>query len=306
MHFVKKIEPNKIILDLFGGTQIYYIDSKKYVIVRDCGMFSNITVAIFGIFILTINGYDIDDVEITMTDYFLDRNVYPILFKKQNMELSFNFLSENDIDFFIRHCHPTMVGLGLKNWNKDYIGSNINNFDFRITKKIIDKFFTPKKEVFEVYNKMLSDKNLYGNDFVFVWARKTDKVEETSVPSAETYMEILKRYNLLDNRIFIQTDDSTMFDDFKKLKLNFEYFDEIPFAKEYSFHRLISRTSDDEFLLNYGITKDEYMIKMLCVLIFSVNSKKSIIYPGNPTTLSPIFKNTFNDYILFKDNQNLF
>lgn len=306
MYFIKSIESDKVILDLWGGTQIYYISSKKYVIVRDCGMFSNISVAIFGIFILSINGYDIDEIEVTMTDYFWDRNIYPLLFEKQNVDLSFDFLSEDEIEFFVKNCHPTMVGLGLKNWGNTYIGSNIHNFDFRITKKIIDKFFKPKKEVIDVYNKMLVNKNLIGNDFVFVWARKTDKVEETSVPSAENYVEILKHYNLIEDRIFIQTDDKTMFDDFKSLNLNFDYFDDIPFAKGYSFHRLISKTPDNEFLLDYGITKNEYMIKMLCVILFSINSKKSIIYPGNPTTLSPMFKNTFDDFILFRDNKNLF
>jgi len=306
MYFTKKIDSEKIILDLWGGNQVYYISSKKYVIVRDCGMFSNITVAMFGIFVLTINGYQIDEIEITMTDYFYDRNIYPLLFETKKKELSFDFLNQSEIDFFMQHSHPTMCGLGLKNWNNSYIGTNINNFNFEITKKIIDKFFTPKKEVIDVYNIMLKNKKLKGNEFVFIWARKTDKVEETSVPSAERYFEILNEKKLLNNRIFVQTDDKTMFEDFKKIKLNFEYFEDIPFAKGYTFHRLISRTSDEEFFSDYGITKDEYMIKMFCVLLFSVNSLKSIIYPGNPTTLAPMYKNSFDNFILFKDNKDLF
>lgn len=75
--------------------------------------------------------------------------------------------------------------------------------------------------------------------------------------------------NLLNERIFIQTDDLTMFEDFKKINFNFEYFSEIPFAAGYSFHRNISHTDDNVFYEMYKMTKDEYLIKMMCVVLLA-------------------------------------
>lgn len=297
-------EGDIVVLNLWGGNQIYIKDLKKYVVVRDCGLFSNVTVSMFGIFILTINGYEVGDIEITMSDYFHNYNIYPLLFSKTNTKLSFNDIQPEDIKFFVRNCYPSMCGLGLKDWGS--ASYTPQNFNLGITKRIIDKFFTPNSKVYELYNNILKGKNIVDSNYVFIWARKTDKIEETQVPSAQKYYDVLTERNLLNERIFIQTDDHTVFEDFKRLNLNFDYFDCIPFAKGYSFHRSVSTTPDDVFFEDYGITKEEYMMQMVSVVLLAANAKKAIIYPGNPTTVVPMFKNTFEDCILFKDAYNLF
>lgn len=291
-------------LNLWGGSQIYIKRSKKYILVRDCGLFSNITVSMFAIFLLTINGYDVDDIELTMTDYFHNYNIYPLLFFKKDIKLSFEDISDEEIKFFVRNCHPTMCGLGLKDWGQ--IASTPQNFNLSITKKIIDRFYTPTDDVYDLYNKMLKEKDIINNDYIFIWARKTDKIEETQVPSAQKYYELLKEKNLLSSKIFIQTDDKTVFNDFSSLGLTFDHFKSIPFAKGYSFHRSISTTPDDIFYEDYSITKEEYVKQMICVVLLAVNAKLSFIYPGNPTTVVPMFKNTFDGCILFKDGINTF
>jgi|688.fasta_scaffold175463_2 hypothetical protein len=304
MSFFKKETDEIIELDLWGGSQIYEKKTKKYIIVRDCGLLSNLTVVLYGVFVLTRSGYEIDDIEITMTDYFRDKNIYPLIFGKKSTEFSFDDISKEELDFFFSNCIPSICGLGLKHWTT--LQSTKENFNLNITKKIIDKFFTFNQNVYISYYKMLQDKSIKENEYVFVWARKTDKVEETKVPEAITYYEYLKNNNLIGEKIFIQTDDSTMFNDFKDLNFEFDYFEEIPFAKSYSFHRNISQLEDNLFFETYNITKEEYIIKMMCVVLLAANAKKTLIYPGNPTTVVPMYKNTFENCVLFKNDLELF
>jgi len=304
MNFFTVDNDELIVLNLWGGQQTYYKKEKKYSIIRNCGIFSNLTVILYGIFVLKVKGYDVEDLEIVMTDYYFDKDVYPILFRKNNTQLNFDDVSEEEINFFWDNCCPSICGLGLKSWSATQ--STKENFGLKITNKIIQKYFLPSHEVLNSYNKMVLDKNLYNNDYIFIWARKTDKIEETNVPNAEKYFELLCENNLLNERIFIQTDDLTMFEDFKKINFNFEYFSEIPFATGYSFHRNISHTDDNVFYEMYKMTKDEYLVKMMCVVLLAANSKIPIIYPGNPTTVVPMYKNSFDNCILFKDDKEIF
>jgi galactose-1-phosphate uridylyltransferase len=160
--------------------------------------------------------------------------------------------------------------------------------------------------VYEYFDKIFTNKDLVKNDYVFIWARRTDKVEENSIPNALKYYEILKEENLLNDRIIIQTDDKTMIDEFYELKFNFEYFNEIPFAKGYSFHRLISKMSDEEFLNDFNIDKNEYMTQIICIVLLALNAKKCMIYPGCGATVVPMYKNTFNNCLLFQNDTTLF
>jgi hypothetical protein len=304
MSFFKNENDEIIELDLWGGSQIYEKKTKKYIIVRSCGLFSNLTVTLYGVFLLTTSGYEVDDIEITMTDYFMDKNVYPLIFEKKLIELNFNDFNKDELDFFFENCLPSSCGLGLNHWTTSQ--STKENFNLNITKKIINKFFTFNQNVYNSYYKMLQNKGIKENEYVFVWARKTDKVEETQIPEAITYYEYLKNNNLIGEKIFIQTDDSTVFNDFKNLNFEFDYFEEIPFAKSYSFHRNVSQLDDSLFFEMYNITKEEYIIKMCCVVLLAINAKKTLIYPGNPTTVVPMYKNTFEDCVLFKNNLEIF
>lgn len=175
-----------IVLNLWGGQQTYYKKEKKYSIIRSCGIFSNLTVILYGIFVLKVKGYDVEDLEIVMTDYYFDKDVYPILFRKNNTQLNFDDISEEEINFFWDNCCPSICGLGLKNWSSTQ--STKENFGLKITNKIIQKYFLPSYEVLKSYNKMRLDKNLYNDDYIFIWARKTDKVEETNVPNVKNIL----------------------------------------------------------------------------------------------------------------------
>jgi len=304
LHYISDYTENILNLDLWGGSQVYYKDTESFVITRDCGFYSNVTVAMFGIFILTINGYKVKNFKLTMTDYSYE-DIYPQFFNlNEEYELKFDDLSDKDIHDFYHNSYPSKFGLGYPKSNFDEKYSTVLNLE--ITNRIIKKFFTPNDEVYEYFEKMFSSKGLIKDDYVFIWARRTDKIEENTIPNASKYYEILKEENLLNDRIIIQTDDKTMLDEFNDLNFNFEYFDEIPFAKGYSFHRLISKTPDDEFFNDFNIDKSEYITQIICITLLGLNSKKCIIYPGCGATVVPIYKNTYKNCFLFQNDTNLF
>lgn len=303
-HYITEYTDNILTLDLWGGSQVYYKDTESFVIVRDCGFYSNVTVAMFGIFILTINGYKISNFKLTMTDY-SSEDLYPQFFNQNNeYVLNFDDITNEDIHNFYHNSYPSKYGLGYPKSNFESKSSDVLNLD--ITDRIIKKFFTPNEKVYEYFNKMNVNKNLIKNEYVFIWARRTDKIEENLIPNAIKYYEILKEENLLNERIIIQTDDKTMLDEFIDLNFNFEYFSEIPFAKGYSFHRLISKTPDEEFFNNFKIDKTEYITQIICITLLALNAKKCIIYPGCGVTVVPIYKNTYKNCFLFQNDTNLF
>jgi hypothetical protein len=304
LHYISDYTDNILNLNLWGGSQVYYKDTESFIITRDCGFYSNVTVAMFGIFILAINGYKVKNFKLTMTDYSYE-DIYPQFFKQNDKyDLNFDDLSDEEIHNFYSNSFPSKFGLGQPKSNFDGKSNTILNLG--ITDRIIKKFFTPNDEVYKYFDKMLLNKNLVKNEYIFIWARRTDKIEENRIPNATKYYEILKEENLLNDRIIIQTDDKTMLDEFNDLNFNFEYFNQIPFAKGYSFHRLISKTPDDEFFNDFNIDKSEYMTQIICIMLLGVNSKKCIIYPGCGATVVPIYKNTYKDCFLFQNDANLF
>ncbi len=293
--FITEYTENILNLNLWGGSHVYYKDTKEFVVLRDCGFYSNITVSMFGIFLLTIEGFEVKNIKITMSDYSTDELYSKFFNINHDYNLNFDDISEDDIHKFCRYSHPSKYGLGQP-----------KILDLRITNRLIKKYFTPNENVLNYYDNIKKIKNLTDNNYVFIWARRTDKIEEVQVPGSTQYIEVLSTHNLTNERIFIQTDDKLLFDEFKTTPLNFDYFEMIPFAKGYSFHRLISRTSENDFQNDYNITKDEHIIQMLCIVLLAINAKKTIVYPGNGTTVVPMFKNSYDDTILFMDNINIF
>lgn len=292
--FITEYTENIFNLNLWGGSHVYYLDTKELVVMRDCGFFSNVTVTMFGLFLLTIEGYEVKSLKITMTDYSND-DLYNKFFKiDNNYNLNFNDITEDDILRFCRDGQPSKYGLGQPKM-----------LDLNITERLIKKFFTPNQNVINYYENIKKIKNVTDNNYVFIWARRTDKIEEVTVPGSNQYIEALESNNLINERIFIQTDDKLLFDEFNNSGLKFDYLEMIPFAKGYSFHRLINRTPENEFQNDYNITKDEHIIQMLCVVLFSINAKKTIVYPGNGTTVVPMYKNSYENSILFLDNKHI-
>ena len=273
--------------------ELYSQETKTYTSKKHSGLYSIFNWIVRKIVILELNGFSVENLEI---DYY-NQQIYDLLFEKKEGKLDFSDISDEEKIFFIEKSDTTGWGLG----------DDVKLLNFKITNKIINKFFNPSKLVLECYDNLLNSNNIDLNNTIFVWARSTDKAGETKLPSLETYLKIINPINSSDKEILLQTDDYRVLNSFKGCGLNLKTIKEIPTSETLrGFHMEMCEISNDTFKSKYKITKDEYLLQMYCLSLIAKNSYKSILYPGNPTTYVPMIKGSFDNCYLFKDDNQLF
>lgn len=293
------MEENKIVsLDLWGGKHIFNKNDLTYYLDRDCGLFSNITVSMYGIMKFYSLGLIPEKLSFILNEYDRTTNIYDYLFKTSNKFLDFNDINKEEMYNFLRYTEPNFLGLGRKK----------NDINFKIFERIIKKYFNLSNDVENQIQDIIKRHNINLNNTVFIWARKTDKVREVSIPSESKYVEVLKNNNLLNYDIILQTDDKTVVKNFEESLINFRMLDELPYSlNNRGFHeRLSERLDEKSFILEYKMNKIEYLQKLLSLLNIATMSQYSIVYPGNLTTFIPIIKGNFNNCISFINDKDLF
>ena len=296
---------NSILLDLWGGEHRLDKTTLNYRVERECGLFSNMTVVMYGIMKYYALGYLPKTISLYLTEYKSDYDFYHDLFKQNDTHLDFDEVSEQEMFNFFRYGEPNRLGLGRRK-------SEVN---FSILSKILVKYFTLSDISHQTINKIIAKHNIDLSNTVFIWARKTDKIYESKIPTAETYINILTKNNLINKRIILQTDDISVLSEFRSLKLNFSTLEEIPYSKSnddgtsnssQGFHsRMATRYNDQEFIDKYYISKVEYLQTLLALSKIASMCEYSIVYPGCLTTLIPIFKNSFSNQFSFIDDIGL-
>ena len=291
------IDENTINLDLWGGEHSLDKKTLNYKINRECGLFSNMTVGMYGIMKYRSLGYLPETISLYLREYKHNYNFYNDLFKPNDIDLNFDDIDENEMFNFFRYCEPNSLGLGRKKVD----------VNFNILNKILTKYFTLSNTCTQIIDDIIVKHNINLANTVFVWARKTDKVMETDIPTPETYINILTENNLLDKDIILQTDDISVLNEFKLLDLNFKTLNEIPYSyTNNGFHVGMSTSYDDEQFYNeYNMSKVEYLQKLLSISKIASMCQYSMVYPGCLSTLIPIFKNNFNNQFSFKNNISL-
>jgi hypothetical protein len=273
--------------------ELYSQETKTYSSKKDSGIYSIFNFIIRKIALLEMNGFPVENLNI---DYH-NQEIYNLLFEKKEGNIDLSDISDEEKIFFEEKLDTTGWGLG----------EDVKLLNFKITNKIINKFFNPSKLVLECYDKLIESNNIELNNTIFVWARSTDKGGETKIPSVEKYLKIINSINSSNKEILLQTDDYRVLNDFKGCNLNLKTIKEIPFSQTLrGFHIEMSEIGNDIFRSKYKINKDEYLLQMYCLSLIAKNSYKSILYPGNPTTYVPMIKGSFDDCYLFKDDNELF
>lgn len=273
--------------------ELYSQETKTYTSKKDSGLYSIFNWIVRKIALLEMNGFPVEDLNI---DYH-NQEIYNLLFEKKEGNIDLSDISDEEKIFFEEKLDTTGWGLG----------EDVKLLNFKITNKIINKFFNPSKLVLECYDKLIESNNIDLNNTIFVWARSTDKGGETKIPSVEKYLKIINSINSSNKEILLQTDDYRVLNDFKGCNLNLKTIKEIPISQTLKgFHIEMSEIGNDLFRSKYKITKDEYLLQMYCLSLIAKNSYKSILYPGNPTTYVPMIKGSFDDCYLFKDDNELF
>ncbi len=273
----------------------YNKETKTYYHRRDAGLYSILTWAVRKIFLLEINGYEVENIVLEMSAYLPKIDAYKILFQKKDIKIDFSNIPEEDKIFF--ETQVETCGWGLENFEK---------VNLQITNQIINKFFSPSQEVIDTYERLLLSNNINLDKTTFIWARNTDKVE-THLPEAKNYLNVLNEINKESNELIIQTDDYRVIENFEKIGVEFKTIKEIPISGNLTgFHNEMKETNEKLFHLLYNQTKEEHLIQMYCLSLFCVNSDKSIVYPGNPTTYLLFLKGSSENLYLFKNSNELF
>lgn len=271
----------------------YCSETKTYTSNKDSGLYSIFIWMVRKIVLLEINGFPVEDLKIN----YYNQKIYNLLFEKKEGKLDFSDISEEEKIFFTEKLITSGWGLG----------DDVKLLNFKITNKIINKFFSPSKLVLEYYDNLIKSNNIDLNNTIFVWARSTDKGGETKLPSIEAYLRVINPINSPEKEILLQTDDYRVLNDFKGCNLNLKIIKEIPISNTLrGFHIEMCEISDDTFKSKYKISKDEYLMQMYCLSLIAKNSYKSILYPGNPTTYVPMIKGSLENCYLFKDDNHLF
>lgn len=269
----------------------YIPDTQTYRLVRDSGLYANLCFAIYEIVRYTTQGEKIRNVELFLYEYENDRNFYPDLFINKGSNFSLDHISEEEKNNFLKDCKPSHFGLG----------QDFGKINFKITNAVIDSFFRPNDTIIRYYEMLKRNNNIDVNNTMFLWARRTDKVFESTIPKTETYLDVIKKNFRPGMTLLLQTDDLFVLEDFKKRRVKFRTLREIPISQSSkSFHTGLSTVSEENFKKVFGIDKKTHLIQILCLSLFGKDCSCSIIYPGNPTTYIPLTKGSFREIYLFK------
>lgn len=276
----------------------YEANSQTYTHGRSAGLFSMLNWVLRQLCLLEMEGKEVKHIQLYLDEYFNRLDTFNQFFTIKDIKLSLK-----DLPYTTKKDFHDKVG-----WSYIGFGANPREIDLSITNQVIQKYFNPTKEVMDWYNVFVD--YLGGNidDVVFVWARGTDKQTETTLPSIDTYSNVISSLDTQNKKVVIQTDDETLIDGFKYRNLNFTTLPQIPFPKIHNqpFHINLRSVPDSQFEESYGISKIDYLRQMIALSIISVKSHKTILYPGNPTSFILSMKGSFDDLILFKNREEIF
>ena len=282
-------------LDLWGGTHIYDLSEETYYLKRHAGLFSNLTVCIYGILTFIKLGFTPKNISLILTEYDNTYNFYNDLFKTNKETLDMSDISDEDFNYALRYSEPSYLGLGRAK----------SHVSFKILSRVIKKYYTLSDNTKKIHKEILNKYDINFDKTVFIWARKTDKPVEVSVPDVDKYIKILKENNLLGYDIILQTDDTSVFDEFSN-KIKFNYMEELPFSENSKgFHVDLNFMMNEDFKKKYSMSKTEYLQKLISLVIIASKCKYSIIYPGNLATVIPMVKGSFDNVFSFVDGENL-
>ena len=292
---------NHIELDLWGGHQKFETNKLIYHINRPCGLFSNITVAMYGICKIKSLGFDVKTIDFYLQDYERHYNFYDDLFIKKDLP-SGGLISLEEAILFMDTVHPTKYG--LSRGRNDFYKQDLEKV-MPIAKKIYNHYFSVNKKIVRTIRNI--EKEILYRDAVFIWARKTDKTVESDVPSVNRY---LKEVNSCTNikHIYIQTDDFEVAEEFQLIddaRITVLGILPISNANSHGFHVNLSHVSGEQFFNDYKMSKIEYLRNLLAMVHIAAKCKYYIGYPGNLTTVIPCIKNSFKNCILFLNAQEL-
>ena len=265
--------------------------TQDFLMTRDCGLFSNINVfqrdiARIGRFVKTGN------IKLILTEYFSNNlDVYPLLFD-QDKSVD---ISKEELDYIVKSCYSGVSGL----------------FEYKvflpIVNKIRDRYLNHTLPVRFIERDILR-RNDIPNDYFFAWFRGTDKITENLIPSFSEFIEKIWELNVDNLPVVIKT-DSYWFTKALKNKFGQNPYISIPLVKlskedKPIHHGTLSKVSEDDFFIENGITKVQYLQSLLAITSIAAKAKIYLATNSNINTYVIQQRGNFDNVHVYRDDKN--
>lgn len=236
---------------------------------RDCGFFSNLNVFKRTISEKIRNGEEIKNIKFYFNLY-SDEDIYNECYY-QDQSIS---ISKEEGQWVLDNCYCDNLGL-----------FNFTNIDLSIINKLNKKYLNLNSSVLNYIQDYKIDE-----PYIFVWARKTDKIIENPVPEYEEYV---RRINSLPNlKVIVTTDDIELGIKFKE--------------GGYKLVDMPMSNLPTHYYYNSDMSKMEYIKRLLAIVEVASQSEYFISYGGNiATTVYEKHKNK-NNCFLYKNGFELY
>lgn len=198
------------------------------------------------------------------------------------------------------HFQANMPGR-LSQFSFDIFG--IRNFDQVIAEPyvqmLLETYFNFSDAVVAMSEQIMKQHEIDPAATTFVWARKTDKVTECTMPSAAEYKLLLNMHRGNTTDVIVQTDDATILDDFTREGIAYRYMDVMPLSSGATgFHHTDGCLSEKDFQKKFSMSKVEYNVRFMAMIRIASLCKVAIIAPGNLQCLIPMMRRTLRGCVV--------
>jgi hypothetical protein len=203
-----------------------------------------------------------------------------------NDDITYHFLRKRD-DLNIKYIENI-------NYSRNFQFNKYSDINYSILKPFIEKYFSPAQEIIDIETNLIKKYKINITEYCAIYYRGTDKKEETTIGSFDTYIDKMNEILTIDNNIkFIIQSDSKDFIDKIKSKFN----------NSISFDENVSSTSD-KGIHNENTPDDNYFImKNFLAIIYIMSKCKYIICSsGNCSIWMIHFRGNANNVKQFLNN----
>jgi len=181
------------------------------------------------------------------------------------------------------------------NYSKEFQFNKYSNINYISLQPFIEKYFSPSQDIINIQNQLIDKYNINVDQYCAVYYRGTDKKEETTIGSFDTYIDKMNEMLNTDNNIkfIIQSDNQNFIDTVKSKIQNCISFDE----------NVASYT--DKGIHNENTPDDNYIImKNFLAIVFIMSKCKYIICSsGNCSIWMMYFRGNGKNVKQFLNNE---
>jgi hypothetical protein len=291
----------KLDFEHYGGRPIYDTETKELLFSRECGVGSNVNVLLH--FLMDLKTKNIFPEKIT-TDlhlyhsFDLYKHIFDINLAKLNEWKNFDL---EKIHKFLNCNAVNLYGLGTSQ----------STIDFGILCPVLDVYFNFKEIIINNAEQIINKHNIDTENTVFIWWRETDKPTEITWYRKDAQYPTVKdflKYIPTGKRVILQTDDKNIVEAVRQSSNhNIEILDILPITEsKIGFHHEIRNSSVDFFKQTHNTTIEQHLIDLFSLIYIASKCKHYIGYPGSLTFVIALSRRNFNNFIFFKNSEELY